>query len=384
MKNSIKDIVVKKIDMNEMAEFQKRMDREVKANKESERIKNVLNFEKIEFVKKSSICLIAYENFDYTLVNYVDKFIHNKNIPGISNINIPIKQILLTATEGLMHFHNKGFVHRNIDYENIVIVDEDGCSTGKIADLSMSKKLVDDKASISRDLSKNICSAPELIEFYKRNKTNKRKSTGENLGKKISKEIDVFSLGIVYFYALTGDHLFDREGSDVDKNICNSKFKPRLDSLQCSNVIKPWEVPLATSLIRCMVQRDPKMRPTIKYILNHPFFWSDQHKELFLFTSSQYIQGCGEKNSKNEDSKENEKISYDSNYVNTCQGKELMNIKYGTNYAKWYSNLENDDSIPEKIKRGIRNNDPTELLRSLRNIVSIHCKFLTHFCLLCL
>ncbi|KAL7012168.1 hypothetical protein ACKWTF_014664 [Chironomus riparius] len=271
LKNTVsKDLIIKKIKKSEYSKYQERIDREVKATIESLKLKNVLNIEKIVESNNGEYCYIAYEHFTGTLATSI-------------KTSLPIKLILFTATEGLMHLHDKCFIHRNICPGNIVICEEDQQLVGKITDSSFSKCLSDDKqASISHDFSENSYSAPELIKLYDSN----REFTG-----KVGDRVDVFSMGIVYFNALTEFNLFERDGKSVEKNILNDDFQPIYKTLNKSKFLKNYEVPLAEQLIKSMVQYDPNLRPTIKQVLNHPFFWSDDQKEYFLFVASQFIQG---------------------------------------------------------------------------------------------
>lgn len=326
-------MVVKIVEIQELEEYKKRINREFHANKESERIQNVLSVEKIEENIEAGRSYIAYENFDYTLQNIIN-----------DSLQKPIKQILLTATKGLMRFHDKKFVHRNIRPENIVVQEESNEFDGKIADLSMAKPFTDG-VTISRDFSENGFSAPELINYFNIDQENRRKSGRKNQKEKVTEKVDVFSMGVVYFYASTGYHPFDRDGKSLQQNICDKKFVPNFNTLKKSKILNVGEVPLITNLIKAMIQYDPKNRPTIKQVLNHPFFWTDHQKREFLTVTSQFIQGCDKKD------------------------KELMHAQVGQSYVNWKENL--DEKVLQTLEKRKYGNDVTELLRSLRNLVSI-------------
>jgi len=333
LRNPNKDVVVKIVEIQELEVYKKRINREFHANKESERIQNVLSVEKIEENIEAGRSYIAYESFDYTLQNIIN-----------DSLQKPIKQILLTATKGLMRFHDKKFVHRNIRPENIVIQEESNEFNGKIADLSMAKPFTDG-ATISRDFSENGFSAPELINYFNIDQENRRKSIRKSQKEKVTEKVDVFSMGVVYFYASTGHHPFDRDDRSLQQNICDKKFVPNFNTLKTSKKLPVGDVPLITNLVKAMIQYDPKHRPTIKQVLNHPFFWTDHQKREFLTSISQYIQGCGK------------------------EDKELMRDQCGPSYENWQENL--DEKVQKTLKEKRRyGNDVTELLRSLRNLVS--------------
>lgn len=107
---------------------------------------------------------------------------------------------------------------------------------------------------------------------------------------RVTKEIDIFSLGCCIFFALTGDHLFkaDKADGDMQLNSGNPKYRPNYLLLQ--GMSQKWRIPLAENLIRKMTNINPLQRPDAQQVLDHPFFWSYQQITDFFDAVHDYLQ----------------------------------------------------------------------------------------------
>lgn len=99
----------------------------------------------------------------------------------------------------------------------------------------------------------------------------------DNMGpnqRRATRAIDIFSLGLVFFYVLTnGSHPFDCGDKYMrEVNIRNGKYSLRpLDALGDF----AYE---AKDLIASMLRPDPKDRPPARDVMSHPFFWSPKKR----------------------------------------------------------------------------------------------------------
>ena len=146
---------------------------------------------------------------------------------------------------GLQDLHTNCIVHNDVKPENIVL-----CQNGKM-------KLIDfDLATFSNDPNKNQgvfgtwpYMAPEVIE-----------------GGEHTEKVDVWSIGVVFFVALTG--ILPFEAKTKQEYLQNVKTQPMAKSILEDLHISQKLI----SLISWMLTKDPAKRPTISECLNHEWF----------------------------------------------------------------------------------------------------------------
>jgi len=104
--------------------------------------------------------------------------------------------------------------------------------------------------------------------------------------RRATRAIDIFSLGLVFFYVLTkGSHPFDC-GDRYMREVNIRKGEFNLDKL---DVLGNYAYE-AKDLIRWMLTKDPKQRPSASQILQHPFFWSPKKRLAFLCDVSDHFE----------------------------------------------------------------------------------------------
>lgn len=149
--------------------------------------------------------------------------------------------------EGLQHVHRSGFAHLDVSLENYLLtkegrlvlcdfgaslpIEEDGCVTVP------NPNLVPGKSNYA---------APELYKYEKHN----------------AEKLDVFSLGITIFAALTqGNPIQSAHHSDRNWRILDEEGVP-----------EEWlKDDLARDMISKMILSDPERRSTFQDVLEHPF-----------------------------------------------------------------------------------------------------------------
>jgi serine/threonine-protein kinase/endoribonuclease IRE1 len=181
------------------------------------------------------------------------------------------KSLLEQVTRGLGHLHAMKLIHRDIKPHNILITPQKRLV---ISDFGLGKKLIDNQSSFHPTIQSGTVGwrAPESILNEEATELSKLGATSQPVGIKISKSVDIFALGCVFFYVLTrGEHPF---GSRLQRemNIINNKYDiSKLDS-----------VPDAADLILRLIDRRPEKRPNCQQILAHPYFWPAQKQVAFL------------------------------------------------------------------------------------------------------
>lgn len=140
------------------------------------------------------------------------------------------------------YVHDRGIVHRDLKLENVLL--DERCNV-KVGDFGFTREYE------AKKLMETFCgttgyAAPEMLAG--------RKYTGQ--------EVDIWSLGVILYALLCGALPFD----DDDDNVMKSKIVKGEYDL-------PEELSEESrSLITSILQQDPCQRPSIKYILNHPWF----------------------------------------------------------------------------------------------------------------
>lgn len=92
---------------------------------------------------------------------------------------------------------------------------------------------------------------------------------------RITKKVDIFSLGCLIFYVLTKQHCF---GSHFEREVNIAKDNPNLNMLV--------GLPQAHHLVSGMLSQNPEDRPPISEILGHPFWWDEAKWILFVKEAS--------------------------------------------------------------------------------------------------
>ncbi|RCK64099.1 Serine/threonine-protein kinase/endoribonuclease IRE1 [Candida viswanathii] len=286
---------------------------EVRLLQESDDHPNVVRYFCSQSSESEKFLYIALELCLCTLEDIIEK---PQKLP---NLCIPKKNdILFQLASGLHYLHSLKIVHRDIKPQNILVatikkskhdktIIEDGCENNirlLISDFGLCKKLENDQSSF-RATTQNAAlgtsgwRAPELLlnhdllelispdsisSVHSNNQapsSTSLMSTGASTGKRLTKAIDIFSLGCVFYYILTGGYhpygdRYLREG-----NIIKGEYDVSILMEKCPN--DRYE---STDLITKLIAHDPSVRPNTAKILKHPLFWDFGKRLEFLLKVS--------------------------------------------------------------------------------------------------
>ena len=131
-------------------------------------------------------------------------YVHNQNNlihPG--KFSLKPLNILEQATKGLDHLHTLDIVHRDIKPHNVLISfpDQRGQVFAMISDFGLCKRLEIGNNSFSKRSGVTGTEgyiAPEQLANENEN--------GEPIKTRITKSIDIFSMGCVYYYVMSGKY----------------------------------------------------------------------------------------------------------------------------------------------------------------------------------
>ncbi|XP_010485539.1 PREDICTED: serine/threonine-protein kinase/endoribonuclease IRE1b-like [Camelina sativa] len=212
---------------------------------------------------------------------HLDKYIkYNNMILDKASIGSLMLDLMEQVARGLKHLQEMGYVHRDLNPKNIVIVCGTEFMTAKIANFCTTE----DSNMVSRFKHKTIShyhtgfQPQEQINNNKERINNTFESTqGQSKAKKIppeTKDADLFSFGCILFYSLTlGDHPFGAShGSAAEVSICHNK----LDLSKC-------ESEEAKFLLGILLHATPTERSRLKIsVTNNPVFWKAEKKLNFF------------------------------------------------------------------------------------------------------
>ncbi|KAG8950157.1 bifunctional endoribonuclease/protein kinase ire1 [Tulasnella sp. 424] len=287
--------------------------REVNILQESDDHPNVIRYYFKE--NKDNFLYIALELCPASLADIIEA--PHKH-PEISATFDP-KRALMQVTNGLKHLHSLKIVHRDIKPQNILISRPNNSgSNGRslaspqhrmlISDFGLCRKLESDQTSFlpTNHSGGGMAAgtvgwrAPEILRGEVKldeptldlssggtpNSSVGGNGSGYGNGlsrpgvTRLTKSVDVFALGCLFYYTLTsGEHpygeRFERE-VNILKNVRN------LDRLEPLGE----EGTEAGDLITRMLDPDPKDRPDMTSCLIHPFFWTPARRLGFLQDAS--------------------------------------------------------------------------------------------------
>lgn len=309
-----REVAVKRM----LLEFYDVASHEVSLLQESDDHPNVIRY----YCKQQSerFLYIALELCPGTLEDLVEKrdiSSADGQLAQLASIVTPV-QIMYQIASGVQHLHSLKIVHRDLKPQNILVappralpgLKKTGDNKAKhgpvrmlISDFGLCKRLEGDQSSFRTTTAQAAGTsgwrAPELLldeDGQNLSKDDTDRSWSEPLvidtlsNRRATRAIDIFSLGCVFYYILSGgQHPFGdkilREANIV-QNSANLDF---LDNgIENGTVDDAVE---ARDLISRMISRNPRERPDANMVLLHPLFWSWTKRLDFLLKVSDRFEG---------------------------------------------------------------------------------------------
>ncbi|XP_039269837.2 serine/threonine-protein kinase/endoribonuclease IRE1-like [Styela clava] len=296
-------------------------DREVALLRESDEHSHVIRYYCME--KDVQFRYIALELCSNTLQEYVENPLFH------CSVGLEPAVVLHQAMQGIEHLHNLGIVHRDVKPSNILISfpNQIGQQRVVISDFGLCKKLVAGRCSFSQRsgaAGTDGWIAPEMIVDKFR----------------MTRAVDIFSMGCVYYYTLCGKHPF---GDSLARQVRIVDGDHDIDDLNKQECYSE-----AYDLIHCMLNVEPHLRPSAETVLAHPLFWSHDKK-------LQFLQDVSDRT---------EKEPTDSSVMLRLENEDNKMDVLGDD---WRKNLSMPLQLDLKKFRMYRGDSVRDLLRAMRN-----------------
>ncbi|OVA00646.1 Protein kinase domain [Macleaya cordata] len=174
-------------------------------------------------------------------------------------------KMMRDVVSGLAHLHELGIIHRDLKPQNVLILKQRSLCA-KLSDMGISKRLIDDMSSLGHHATGSGSSgwqAPEQL-----------------LHGRQTRAVDLFSLGCVLFFCMTGGkHPF---GDRLERDI--NIVKNHVDLFMVEHI------PEAVDLLSHLLDSDPELRPKALDVLQHPLFWNSETRLSFLRDTSDRVE----------------------------------------------------------------------------------------------
>lgn len=275
---------------------------ETKLLRESDDHPNVIRYYAQQ--QSQGFLYIALELCSASLADVIEKPHLHRALAQGGERDLP--NVLYQITNGLQHLHNLRIVHRDLKPQNILVsLGKDGRPRLLVSDFGLCKKLDGEQSSFRATTAHAAGTsgwrAPELLldddiregSVTALESINSNHSTSGALvsadlmpNRRATRAIDIFSLGLVFFYVLTkGSHPFDCGDRYMrEVNIRKGKF-----NLAPLDVLGDYAYE-AKDLIHSMLDPRPKARPNALQVMAHPFFWPAKKRLNFLCDVSDHFE----------------------------------------------------------------------------------------------
>ncbi|XP_073293602.1 serine/threonine-protein kinase/endoribonuclease IRE1a [Primulina huaijiensis] len=199
-------------------------------------------------------------------LDYLKSFIHDYKLWKSDGYPSPLLlRLMRDVISGIVHLHELGIVHRDLKPQNVLIVSERSLCA-KLSDMGISKHLVGGASSFSNHATgcgSSGWQAPEQL-----------------LHGRQTRAVDLFSLGCVLYFCLTGGrHPFGNH-LERDINIIRSKI----------DLFLVEHIPEAVDLFLKLLDPNAELRPKAFEVLYHPLFWNAEMRLSFLRDTSDRVE----------------------------------------------------------------------------------------------
>uniref|UniRef100_A0A671YUU5 Serine/threonine-protein kinase ppk4-like n=1 Tax=Sparus aurata TaxID=8175 RepID=A0A671YUU5_SPAAU len=202
----------------------------------------------VDFAEDENFGYLGLQLCEYTL----EECIRN-NDGGLLKEKL-VKQVLKSLK--VLHSHDPPILHRDLKPQN-VLIDVNG--RARLADFGISRRLLKGQTT--------YCTGSAGTRCWKA-----RETLTDEADIRYKSNTDVQVAGMLIYYILSGGHHpFGDKLHKCEYNIDEGLYM--LDHVEDS---------VAKDLIKLMIHKEPKKRPTVEECLSHPFFWKPERRLEYL------------------------------------------------------------------------------------------------------
>ncbi|CAK7270193.1 Protein kinase protein rad53 [Sporothrix epigloea] len=183
-----------------------------------------------------------------------------------------VKEMATQLVDALSYLHHKNITHRDVKPDNILISSLSPFSV-KLTDFGLSKMVDNEQTFLQTFCGTLLYCAPEVYGEYTEfdengTRTNRPRTGGRTTGQRYDHAVDIWSLGGVLFYCLTGQPPFPvRQGTTYIELLAWIMAQPL-------NVAPLYAVNASQSCVHFltrMLQNRPENRATLEELQRHPW-----------------------------------------------------------------------------------------------------------------
>ena len=227
---------------------EKRNQKETEIQKHKENIQNEIEYQR-NLKHPKIVKVISYfedENYVYIVLEKCNNNTLSHLLKTRKKLTeIEVQCYIFQLIQGLLFLHNKDFIHRDLKPENLFLDDK---LELKIGDFGLVHKMNKNEKAVDYCGTEKYM-APEIFEK-----------------KGYSFEVDIWAIGIIMYFLLTGKYPFNN-GDEIKSKILNFP-----DDIKISKAAK--------NLIEQILVKEPKKRPNLSQILYHDFFHNNKFPQF--------------------------------------------------------------------------------------------------------